>query len=826
MGIATKQLEAIFREINEHFSQNRYVSIKPGEGDPPERYEVTYTISGLHQNKKNEVVEASQHTIAITIPFGFPHFPPNCKPISPIFHPDFDQAAICIGDFWKKESTISELIAHIGHMISGEIFSTVNAFNEDAVSWYKQHSDRLPFELVDFSTEPGMPPIPPPEMESFDELETLDIETLEEPELEAGLTALDLEQPLPSAKPFSSTAAEIDMDLLRLLAKQKRFYTLYSKIQAIPAESLNPVLEELRNEAHGELTKAKRIFQQGLDFENQGQPGDALEQFDLLSETVSDYPELEENIKRVQRVADTFEDLLPESKPKAEPKESRRNDRSSKPKPTQKDQPTFFTEKPEVRTPVLPIIVTVGVAILLGVTVFFYHSANSQLKQAQAVYSSCKDLLTKNDFSQAEKKCNEALGIVKDVGFLKTGAKKSLSAAIQATLSSAKMQQGLMGMVFVKGRYIPKSEKQALSLFTKQNTMGDSAMAKHSWKEAQTSYQEAMDIANRMPSLTPDIKGEIVKLKKNLALSQSHVLLDQGKSLKIAGDLDQSIIKLEKAKDEAMTLDHATAAPMLKSITPLINAVRFQQLQKKGDSLFAKGRWAQAADHYQKAIALGKTLTTVSASALTTLNENKTKAVLYDTIEKGKRAFDNAQWDTAIDQYESAIKLLKENSTILKQVSSEKNRRKLARIMLQASVIRDKQDVARQLKDKKYRQAIDKLETIIETIRKSPFSQEVYFQQLIKEVRGRITDTKHQKTISDGEKYLIANYKNIILKNYSMTRSDALSEPNATFMKKIGTRFLFKIECTDSSQGRPLTLIMYYTFNPVDGKWMFYNSTQ
>ena len=71
MGITTKQLETIFAEINERFKNNPYISITPGDSGPP-GLEVTYTIKGLHLNKNHEVHEATQHSIAITLPFGFP----------------------------------------------------------------------------------------------------------------------------------------------------------------------------------------------------------------------------------------------------------------------------------------------------------------------------------------------------------------------------------------------------------------------------------------------------------------------------------------------------------------------------------------------------------------------------------------------------------------------------------------------------------------------------------------------------------------------------------------------------------------------------------
>jgi ubiquitin-protein ligase len=823
MGIATKQLEAIFTEINENFKNNRFVTIKPGEGDPPEKYEVTYNIKGLHLNKKKEVVEASHHTIAITIPFGFPHFPPNCKPISSIFHPDFDQAAICIGDFWKKESTITDLIVHIGHMICGEVFSIENAFNEDAVTWYKQHRDNLPFESVDFSIDSELQPVSALWTNSFSELETLEIDTLEELEPEEDLIPPDIEQPTISAGPSAQPAADIDTDLLKLMVKQKRFYTLYSSIQAIPAEHLTPLIEELKDRADAELKKAKQIFEKGLDFEHQGWPDKALEQFNLLTGMIIDYPELEETLKRTQIAAEAYKDFRqPTEKARISGNKQAAGERAAKP---QKDL-TFFTEKPEIHTPVLPIIIASSAAVLVAIAVFFLYSTNSQYKKAQTAYTSCKTLLAANEFNAAEKQCNLALSTVSDIHFFKGRERSSLSHDIQETLSSPKLRQGLAGMILVDGRYIPKGEEKALAAFTKDIEEGDTSMAHLLWEEARNHYQQALDIATRVGSIAKNASDRLEKVKKNMNLIQANILFNEGRKLKESGDIDSAVTKLEKAKEATMTLDDAEKIPLIKSIEPLLDGSRFLKFKKDGDSAFAKDDWQKAAKQYQEALDLGKSLKNRPTAQLAELSENKTKASLYATIQEGKEAFDNAQWDEAIRRYESAINLLKENSAILKQGSSEESRKKLARIMLQASIVRDKQDVARKLKDKRYQQALSKLQAILETIRKSAFSHEEYFQQIIKEVELRVVETKDNQLISDGTEYLTKNYKDIVIKNYPVAKEGSLIDPQATFVKKLGSRLLFKLECTDNGQGSPLRLIMYYTYDPAAKRWEFYSNTQ
>ena len=144
MAIESQQLRNISKEIDEHFGSHISIFVTPVKGDPPNQYEVTYNLPGMARDD-NGIVKTTTHKIEISIPFGFPHFPPSCKPKSETFHPDFDQAAICLGDFWHQDRTLPELITHIGRMIDGEFYSTENAFNEEAAVWFNEHQEELPF---------------------------------------------------------------------------------------------------------------------------------------------------------------------------------------------------------------------------------------------------------------------------------------------------------------------------------------------------------------------------------------------------------------------------------------------------------------------------------------------------------------------------------------------------------------------------------------------------------------------------------------------------------------------------------------------------------
>ncbi len=145
MAAAKQQLLDIFKEIKEVFGQHPSITVIPIKGDPPKQYEVKYGITGVYKDEGGSIQPSTSHIVTIAIPFGFPHFPPSCRPNTPIFHPDFDPSSICLGDFWQQDRSLAELIIHIGRMIAGEIYSRDNTFNEEAAAWYLANADKLPF---------------------------------------------------------------------------------------------------------------------------------------------------------------------------------------------------------------------------------------------------------------------------------------------------------------------------------------------------------------------------------------------------------------------------------------------------------------------------------------------------------------------------------------------------------------------------------------------------------------------------------------------------------------------------------------------------------
>ncbi len=135
-----------FEEVQQTLAQHPRIRITQTEGNPPDCYEIEYSVTGLVKESDGSIRKTSQHLILFTLPFGYPHFPPAAKPLTSIFHPDIDPDSVRISSYWHETPSLAKLILHLEEMICGQVYNLEDPFNQEAADWYAAHADELPCE--------------------------------------------------------------------------------------------------------------------------------------------------------------------------------------------------------------------------------------------------------------------------------------------------------------------------------------------------------------------------------------------------------------------------------------------------------------------------------------------------------------------------------------------------------------------------------------------------------------------------------------------------------------------------------------------------------
>jgi ubiquitin-protein ligase len=143
MNPRLKRLQSDYDRISKDFSDHPYIKVRPLIGDPPEAYEVLYHLDGLRMDG-NVTASQYEHIIRIALPAGYPRVKPVCTIQTPIWHPNFRDGQICIGDIWGAGETVSDIIVHIGDMIQYRIWNSKSPLSADAAHWALANKNIFP----------------------------------------------------------------------------------------------------------------------------------------------------------------------------------------------------------------------------------------------------------------------------------------------------------------------------------------------------------------------------------------------------------------------------------------------------------------------------------------------------------------------------------------------------------------------------------------------------------------------------------------------------------------------------------------------------------
>src|SRR5262249_13726737 len=146
-SVRLRRLQADYYKLLDYVCRHPRVTLIQSEGEPPERYQLQYQIYSLRQ-KDDRLVQADTHLVEIALPRNYPRVPPQCRMLTPIFHPNIAPHAICIGDHWSAGEALSSIVARIGELIAYQSYNVKSPLNGEAARWTSDNLDRLPLDPV------------------------------------------------------------------------------------------------------------------------------------------------------------------------------------------------------------------------------------------------------------------------------------------------------------------------------------------------------------------------------------------------------------------------------------------------------------------------------------------------------------------------------------------------------------------------------------------------------------------------------------------------------------------------------------------------------
>ncbi|MAT70438.1 MAG: hypothetical protein CMJ58_13045 [Planctomycetaceae bacterium] len=151
-AVRLRRLAADFARLDDYVRRHPRLRMVQTHGDPSERYQIEYQIRSVRM-VAGEVHETRTHLVEITLPLHYPRLPPQCRMLTPVFHPNIAPHAICIGDHWTAGESLQSIVMRIGEMLAYQSYNVKSPLNGEAAHWVEKNRDRLPLDRVSMLVE-------------------------------------------------------------------------------------------------------------------------------------------------------------------------------------------------------------------------------------------------------------------------------------------------------------------------------------------------------------------------------------------------------------------------------------------------------------------------------------------------------------------------------------------------------------------------------------------------------------------------------------------------------------------------------------------------
>jgi len=141
-----RRLQSDAIQMTEAFAGSELIRVVGATGDPPEVYRVEYAVRGLQPGEGKDPIERDDHLVELQLTSEYPRLSPRCRMLTPVFHPNIDEATICVGDHWTAGERLAALVVRIGEMIAYQAYNIRSPLNAEAAMWADLNAHKFPID--------------------------------------------------------------------------------------------------------------------------------------------------------------------------------------------------------------------------------------------------------------------------------------------------------------------------------------------------------------------------------------------------------------------------------------------------------------------------------------------------------------------------------------------------------------------------------------------------------------------------------------------------------------------------------------------------------
>jgi len=789
MAMGSQQLADDYAQLKDFLELYPDIVLLKAEGQPPDNYEIQYNHRGYSRDDSGNITIASEHRVRISLPFGYPHFAPIAKPLTPVFHPDFDPAAIRIADQWQKNPSLPELILHIGEMICGTTYNVDDPFNQEAADWYKSHADQLPLDALSLA--------------DIQETDAHIDDLVDDTFASLGLESDDFLAPEKSIDPE-------EIDHIRDLVAQNKIFTANKLLADLPETTIFPDREDLQQTIDKILRKTDQLFKLAEQLEDMAKFDEALEVTDNLLAIAADAPgadSLRDRIQQSYQLALASSRLQDSEEATFEPAET------AVPQPPSPKAPKAHKSSRVKLSGTIPLKPILFAMLILGLcigTISLYFKDQNTLSQSQANLLKGQLLLEKKQFDAALDALESAKQALSNLTILRF-RKGAYEHGILQLITSPELQEGLKGRVLYEGEYVTADTAATLKEINSLSDKGQALAKQNNINEALVLYNQAYQLTQEHNLFKQ--QGTIKEIIQSLELQQALAIAERAEKEK---DWEKAAEAYRKALSLSSDIQ---SLGTISDITHRLTAATFRHDLDQSKKSFTQSQWEDTIRFLEQAQStIDANPTVVSEKERGDLHKLLVNARLYLTLTRAREAYEGKNWEKAITEYQSSLYLLK-NEPDSADGNVSDSVEKIQRTLLLVQIAQQQDNVLIAEGNDDSAGVIAQSQKIQRLIRESKFADD----PAVKAVKQKIDEkiATHQEILGRNDKirWLEEHYESIFRNNYPTFRGSKLIQPKAVFRKKVGRKSVFTLTCVERSQGKSSKLELSYMYDPSTGNW-------
>jgi ubiquitin-protein ligase len=625
------------------------------------------------------------------------------------------------------------------------------------------------------------------------------------------LSALTLDEDHSSAK-----RSEDQSEAIRTLIEQKQIFSAKKILADLPDPDALADKKEFELTIASALAEAEDLYKKADKHEQKGELEKAGILLDLVANVATDFPGLDFARNRIRESMMGDGKKKPEGGPdekKAPPAHGRKADRSS-PRAGRKKGRGTLNFKVGARL----VVILLAAAILGGIGYggwHIYRSDSENVQLANTTFQKAQQFVERKEFQEARKELDAAGAALQKVLIFQGAEKEAILRKITGLADTEMFKEGLKGRVLYGDQFVTVETAKAIDKFNTQKTYAEQVLKAGKLDQAITAYEISLPFAQEagFEEEFQSISRKIMELRLESAMTRAKQF-----------ETEQNWFEAEKAYRDALALSQDISPQAVQNdIADNLATAAYRYNLHEGLKAINNSEWRKSIDAFQAVREILEANPQIAAETeITVVNKLLIQSQLYSRLATARKAYEDKEWERALDIYKDAILLLKTNANLLGQEAME-NIRKIEKTILTTHVAREQIQIEATRAEKDLEKTVEHYEAIARLIENSAFKADETLGKILDDSRTKSTEIKNQLLISTREKWLMDNYEKIFRDNYPSAELSDLLNPKVRFIKREGNIMIFNLSCTERKQGSTFRLELNYQHDLDRDVWSLYS---